>query len=80
MHIWHRYIVADNVRVFTDYGTQGVAVPAVLSRALPMVSNSDGTTVRSGVVTLSHPRVVVLQVGVHLGADALPVGVCHARE
>ena len=29
---------------------------------------------------LSHPRVVVLEVGAHLGADALPVGVGHARE
>ncbi len=31
-------------------------------------------------ITSSHPRVVVLQVGAHLLADALPVGVSHARQ
>ena len=46
MHILHRSIVGNNGRVFADYGNQGVAVPAVLSRALPIVGNSESESPR----------------------------------
>ena len=83
MHICHRSMVGNNDWVFTDDRPRGVPSPAVLSRALPVVGNPYGASSGpggQGSRPSSHPRVVVLQVGAYLGADALPVAVGHARE